>query len=77
MTDAYKPIERDETYDREYIPMPGGWEVQTKGHGSTFRLCDPKGERLAIPDSPYLHEELTQMARDVNAAWKELAKEQP
>jgi hypothetical protein len=61
-------IEREAGYDRDYIPMPGGWEVQTKGRGSTFRLCDPNGDRLPIPDSPYLHETLTRMARDVNAA---------
>lgn len=62
-------IERDDEYDREYIPMPGGWEVQTKGRGSTFRLCGPTDDdRLPIPNSPYLHETLTRMARDVNAA---------
>lgn len=65
---AVAPIERDENMDRTYIPLPGGWEVQTKGHGSTFRICDPKGERLAIPDSPYLHETLERMAREVHAA---------
>jgi hypothetical protein len=63
-----KPIERDEQMDRTYIPMPGGWEIQTKGKGSTFRICGPDDDRLAIPDSPYLHETLEQMARDVNAA---------
>ncbi len=66
-----EPIEKDERMNREYITLPGGWEVQTKGGGSTFRICDPKGDRLAIPDSPYLHEELTAMARDVNAHWNQ------
>ena len=66
---AYRPIESDAEFTRYYIPMPGGWEVQTKGHGSTFRLCDPKGDRLPIPDSPYLHEALERMARDANAEW--------
>lgn len=64
------PIERDESMDRTYIPLPGGWEVQTKGKGSTFRICEP-GEnpiRLPIPDSPYLHETLERMARDIHAA---------
>lgn len=64
-----EPIEVDTQMNREYIPLPGGWEIQTKGGGSTFRICDPTGERLAIPDSPYLHEELTKMARDVNVHW--------
>ena len=63
-----EPIERNEAYDRTYIPLPGGWEVQTKGKGSTFRICDPDGRRLAIPDSPYLHETLERMAREVHAA---------
>ena len=62
------PIERDETMDREYIPMPGGWEVQTKGKGSTFRIAGPvDGDRLAIEPRPYLHETLTKMAREVHA----------
>lgn len=64
-----EPIDVDTQMNREYIPLPGGWEVQTKGGGSTFRICDPTGERLAIPDSPYLHEELTNMARAVNTHW--------
>jgi len=62
------PIERDESYDRTYIPLPGGWEVQTKGKGSTFRLVNPSGFRLPIPDLPYLHETLERMARDIHAA---------
>lgn len=61
-------IDYNEPYERHYIPMPGGWEVQTKGKGSSFRLCDAEGDRLNIPDSPYLHETLTRMARDINAA---------
>lgn len=64
----FGPIERDERMDRTYIPMPGGWEIQTKGKGSTFRICDPQGERLPIPESPYLHETLERMAREVHAA---------
>lgn len=62
------PIERDESYDRTYIPLPGGWEIQTKGNGSTFRLCDPNGRRLAIPEQPYIFDALERMARDIHAA---------
>lgn len=66
------PIERDEPYQRDYIPVGAGWEIQTKGKGSTFRLSDDNGDRrLAIPDSPYLHETLTQMAQEVHAAWQQ------
>lgn len=25
-----EPIERDEQMQRDYIPLPGGWELQTK-----------------------------------------------
>lgn len=64
-----EPMGRDEVYNRDYITMPGGWEVQTKGKGSSFRVSDATGEhRLLIPPSPYLHETLTKMAREVHAA---------
>ena len=67
-------IARDESYQRDYIPIGAGWEIQTKGKGSTFRISDADGERrLAIPDSPYLHETLTAMAREVNAFWSSQA----
>lgn len=63
------PIERDDAYDRDYIPLPGGWEIQTKGLGSTFRIAGPQDDdRLPVPDSPYLHDTLTRMARDIHAA---------
>jgi len=62
------PIERDESYDRTYIPLPGGWEIQTKGKGSTFRLLGPDGFRLPIIEQPYLFEHLERMARDIHAA---------
>lgn len=65
---AVDPIARDELMDRTYIPLPGGWEIQTRGNGSSFRICDPNGERLNIPPSPYLHETLERMARDIHAA---------
>jgi hypothetical protein len=76
---GYLPIERDTGYDRSYIPLPGGWEVQTKGKGSTFRICEPGDDpdRLAIPDSPYLHDTLERMARDINATWYRIAVAPP
>lgn len=55
----------DEEMDRYYIPLPGGWEVQTKGKGSSFRLCkvNPDGsyERWHVLDET-LHEPLMEMA---------------
>ena len=65
------PIERDESYDRTYIPLPGGWEVQTKGKGSTFRLCNTKtNDRLAmgVGGGSFEHDMLEQMAREIHAA---------
>lgn len=67
------PIERSDglVSGRDYIPLPGGWELQTKGSGSTFRIVDTKsGDRLAIPEYPYLHETLERMAREIHAAAK-------
>ena len=58
-------IERDEAMDRTYIPLPGGWEIQTKGKGSTFRLCDPQGRRTPVLGEE-LHEPLERMARDIS-----------
>jgi len=66
--DALPPIERDESMDRTYIPLPGGWEIQTKGKGSTFRICDTKKhERWPVLDE-HLHAPLEALARDVRAA---------
>ena len=53
---------------RKYIPLPGGWEVQTKGKGSTFRVCklneDGTFERWSVVDEE-LHEMLERMAIDI------------
>jgi hypothetical protein len=62
-------IERDEEMERDYIPLPGGWEVQTKGTGSTFRLLDKKsGERMPIPLPDRILNILERMAREIHAA---------
>jgi hypothetical protein len=58
------PIDYDEGMDRTYIPIAGGWEIQTKGTGSSFRICDTKtDERFLIGDS-YLHDMLETLARE-------------
>jgi hypothetical protein len=68
------PVERDEGMQRDYIPLPGGWEVQTKGTGSTFRLQGPKeGDHMPVT-CRYLQEMLTRMAYDVRKAWDALGK---
>jgi hypothetical protein len=65
-------IEQDEhDPSREYIPLPGGWEIQTKGRGSSYRLCDTKtGERHNIlgADAPFVYDFVTRMAKEVHAA---------
>lgn len=62
-------IARDEQMGRDYIPLPGGWEVQTKGNGSTFRIFDTKtGGRMPIPLPDRILAFLERMAREVNAA---------
>jgi hypothetical protein len=61
-------IERDKDYNRDYIPLPGGWEIQTKGRGSSYRICDTKsGERVNVTDER-LHDFLTRMALEIRAA---------
>ena len=73
--EAIPPIERDESMDRTYIPLPGGWEVQTQGKGSTFRICNTKtGDRWPVLCKD-IHAALEQMARDAHAA--ALAAPQP
>ena len=76
--EAVALIERDEGMDRDYIPLPGGWEVQTKGKGSTFRVCDTKsGRRWPIHNEEYgfNHAEWERMAREIHAASQQAAKE--
>jgi hypothetical protein len=64
------PIERDEQMQREYIPLPGGWELQTKGNGSTLRLCDTKtGERHPLLVGPeWVSQFVERMGREIHAA---------
>lgn len=56
---------------RQYIPLPGGWEVQTRGSGSSYRLLDRKtGERRPIlgSDPDFVQAFVTCMALEVHAA---------
>jgi hypothetical protein len=66
------PIEIEE--GRTYIPLPGGWEIQTKGKGSTFRICHVQGkgvyQRWAVLDER-LHKPLEDMALAMHAGQKE------
>jgi hypothetical protein len=64
---AIKPIEVE--HARYYIPLPAGWEMQTKGKGSTFRLAkifnDIEYKRWAVLDE-HLHAPLEMMARNIH-----------
>lgn len=65
------PIERDEEMQRDYIPLPANWEIQTKGKGSTFRLAKTDGSDIRWPIlEEMLHAPLEQMAREIHAAWQ-------
>lgn len=62
-------IEHDEQMGRDYIPLPGGWEVQTKGNGSTLRLLDKKAhERHPLPLPDHIVDFIERMAREIHAA---------
>jgi hypothetical protein len=68
-TGTLPPIARDEDYQRDYIPLPGGWEIQTKGRGSSFRICDTKsGERFNIAGTHFEHDFIERMAREIRVA---------
>lgn len=62
------PIDHDADMNRFYIPLPAGWEVQTKGSGSSFRICDTKThERVHVLDER-LQPVIEQMAREIHNA---------
>ena len=64
-------IERDESIGRDYIPLPGGWEVQTKGNGSMLRILDKKsGERHPLPVLDFVVVFIERMAREIHSAWR-------
>lgn len=73
--DALPPIERDEKFDRTYIPLPGGYEVQTKGRGSSYRIYSGRdNHRWAVSD-PFFHENITKMAMAIRAEHEKLIAE--
>lgn len=77
MADELEPIERDDDTDREYIPIPGGYEIQTKGKGSSFRILNRNTDDRRIVSDATLHKFLTQMAHDLRAPWNTRAAPPP
>ena len=67
------PIEMEKSMQRAYIPIPGGYEVQTKGTGSSFRIASVDDDigRINIPGCRYEYDYLTQMALDIREAYGE------
>lgn len=61
-------IDYDADMDRYYIPMSAGWEMQTKGKGSSFRLCDTKTGKRYHVEGKWLQQALEQMAREIHDA---------
>lgn len=59
------PIDFDEEMNRHYIPLPGGFEVQTLGRGSVFRILS-RGKRSCcyIVADKGLHLPIERMARE-------------
>ena len=67
---ALPPIERDESYNRDYIPIGAGYEVQTKGRGSSFRIAhkDDRGVgRININGGQHEFSYLETMAHAIHA----------
>lgn len=61
-------VDYDKDMDRHYIPLPGGWEIQTKGKGSTFRIAHAgSGRRWMVLDDQ-LHDPLVVLANAVREA---------
>ena len=75
------PIENDGgTPPRYYIPLAGGWEIQTKGSGSTVRLGNSAsdtafGKQITMTTAGYDAENLERMARGVHAATRAMQAE--
>lgn len=66
------PVEYDKAYDRYYIPFTRtGAEVQTKGHGSSFRIHNGEDRRLSFQDYGGEHEFLTKLARQIRLEYGE------
>jgi hypothetical protein len=64
-------IAHDHSINRKYIPIGAGWEIQTKGEGSTFRISD--GERQYAFSGLYDEEVLTRMALDLREFIQQVA----
>lgn len=46
------PIEHCDQQNRDYIPLAGSYEWQSKGNGSTIRIVGPNGERHPLSWNP-------------------------
>lgn len=78
MSETYllDPVTCGDDGKRQYIPLPDGWEIQTKGSGSTFRIAHVRGpenyDRWPVLDT-HLHAPLEQMANAAHASNVEMS----
>ena len=68
-TNALPPIERWERMDNTYIPLPGGWAVQTAGREGRFQILNANLKTCFIADK-CLHPTIERMAREIRAAYE-------
>lgn len=68
-------IEYDENQDRHYIPLADGWEIQTRGNGSSFRIAKAGQPNRYLVIDEKLHEPLEAMARAANSEIERLRSE--
>lgn len=56
-------IDYDQDMDRHYITLPGGFEVQTKGRGSSFRIYSQTEDHRYLVADDHIHAPIEAMAR--------------
>ena len=63
------PIERDELYDSDYIPLPGGWAIKLlNDKDANLYVIDPLGLNIGLPKHYAATRTIERMARDIHAA---------
>lgn len=65
-------IDYDPDMDRFYIPINSRYEIQTKGKGSSFRICNTESHLRLLVTDEYIHPMLEDMAKATNAELNQL-----
>jgi hypothetical protein len=74
---VFAKMDYDPQIQRHYVPLPGGWEVQTKGKGSSFRLADINTDERYLVIDDHLHLPLMKMAVNIRAALHDALRWRP